>query len=174
MNINDYGYVFYSIFVENEKSSKYVCLLHGDFFVTKDPTTRCERVFGLIPYERVLDHIDLTEALLKQSIIITREDPDADTYKGYLIEKSTKLCLQDIAGYTIHLLKSECEEVKKKERIAYIITGKLETRNVFSLCEGRIIFVVDMVWETPRRVLLAVVPGELGEITIRKSSRGCS
>ena len=162
-------YVFYSVFVEDEKSNRYLCYTRGEFIVVKDSNMSCERLFGLIPYEQILNSVDLLESVLKRPVVIVREDPAVEVYKGYFVEKNTRLCLQEIAGSFVYILKSEGDEVKMSEKIAYVITSKMEVRNVFSRCEGTVVFVVDMVWESPRKVVLAVVPGELREVTVRKS-----
>ncbi|MEM4561548.1 MAG: DUF2118 domain-containing protein, partial [Desulfurococcaceae archaeon] len=91
-------YVFYSVFVEDEKSNRYLCYTRGEFIVVKDGTMNCERLFGLIPYEQILNSVDLLEAVLKRTVVIVREDPAVDVYKGYFVEKNTKLCLQEIVG----------------------------------------------------------------------------
>ncbi|MEM1695275.1 MAG: DUF2118 domain-containing protein [Desulfurococcaceae archaeon] len=162
-------YVFYSVFVEEEKSNRYLCYTRGEFIVVRDGIMNCERLFGLIPYEQILNSVDLLEAVLKRTVVIVREDPAVDVYKGYFVEKNTKLCLQEIVGSFVYILKAEGDEVKMNEKVAYVITGKMEVRNVFSRCEGAVLFVVDMVWESPRKVVLVVVPGELREVAVRKS-----
>lgn len=162
-------YVFYSVFVEGEKSDRYICEINRDAYLISLTNSGCIRFFGLVPYERILEYVDLTSALLTRTVLLVKEDPHSMDLPGYLIPGGTKLCLQEISGNYIHVFKSEGEFVEVGERVAYVATGKLEVRNVHSLCSGRIAFIVDMTWEKPRRNLL-VVTSELREVVVRKGS----
>lgn len=162
-------YIFYSVYVESERSYKYICELERGTYISTSMPASCSRSFGLIPYERVLNYIDPTSGTLTRTVLIVREDPSSTEFKGFEIREGTKLCLQEIAGDHVHVFKSEGDDVKAGEKIAYVVTGKLEVRSIRSLCSGHITLIIDITWEKPRRNLL-VISSELREVTIRKSS----
>ncbi|MGC8982413.1 MAG: DUF2118 domain-containing protein [Desulfurococcaceae archaeon] len=162
-------YAFPFIYIEGVLSDKKVCLVDGKYIIVRGAGQECEKIFGLVPYERVIDYVDLVEAKTKASILMAFEEPEKPP-RGYLIEKDTPLCLQEISGDHLYFLVSEGSRVEKGSRIAYIVTGKLEVRSVASLCTGSVAFIVDMPWETPRKALVVVVPSELREVPVRKAS----
>lgn len=110
--------------------------------------------------------MDLEEPrLLRDILLLPSPQPSAGS-RGYLLPQGTPLCLQEVQGKSIYVLAREGSEVRKGERLAYIITGKMEVRNVFSLCEGFIIACVDIVWERPERVIVVVSRERPREIVI--------
>lgn len=165
-------YLFPEIYVENIHSHRYLCISeNGDAHVIDitNAAPTCKRVFGLIPYEQVLDYIDLERAKTNASISIIRLNTEKDIYEGVLLERDTKLCLQEITGSYVFVAHREGDIIHENTRIAYIVTNKLEVRNIRSRCNGLIAFLVDKPWEEPR-VLILVTTNEYRSITARKAS----
>ncbi len=163
----------YEVYVEDVASTKYICLHNQKLIHVKKPLSIplniCEKLYGEIPYERVLEFIDLENAMLRKGILILDEDPSLPEFPGFLIEKNAQLCLQEIRGKFIYFLVGEGSQIKRGDVIAYHVTGKFEVRNVRSKCEGQIALIVDMPWETPRKSLV-VVTSEYRRVTVEKSA----
>lgn len=170
--INRDAYTFPSIYVEGAHGTKHICYDGVSFKYVPhvEALTDCESTFSLIPYERVIEYIDLVQAKMNASVLVVWEIPGESEHKGFLISRDSSICLQEVAGQFIYLLVSEGSRVAKGGRVAYQVTNKLEVRNVYSNCEGKVAFIIDMTWETPRKVLLVVIPGELREVIVRKGS----
>jgi hypothetical protein len=164
-------YAFPEAYVEDVEGQRYLCLENDVFTVISSAINfdRCVRRFGLIPYEQVLNYIDLVDAKTKSSIAVLRENMREKIYQGYIIEKDTHVCIQEITGNTIFVLAKEGISIKKDASIAYVVTNKLEVRNIKSMCEGLITLIVDLPWEEPRKTIL-VVPSVYRSITARKST----
>lgn len=128
----------------------------------------CEELYGLIPYERVVDFIDVEEGKLKAPIIALRNNSGREFGEGYVIDANTDVCLQEIVGNRIYFLQNDGTEVRKGDRVAYVVTSKLEARSVKSQCDG-LLFIVDMPWASPRKALLVVVKNGYRRTPIRKS-----
>lgn len=160
----------YEVYVEDIKSAKYVCFKDQVLLRVGIPSSDCQKIYGEIPYERVLEFIDLENALATRGILILREESALKTLSGYLVEEKTQVCLQEVRGKLIYFLVNEGSSVKKGDIIAYHVTGKLEVRSVKSKCEGQVVLVVDMPWETPRKAILVVVPSECRRVTVEKSA----
>jgi len=160
----------YEVYVEGIESTKYVCFKDQASLHLGEPPSRCQKVYGEIPYERVIEFIDLENALVTRSILILREEPTLKTLSGYLIKEKTQVCLQEIRGKLIYFLVNEDYSVKRGDIIAYHVTGKLEVRSVKSKCEGRVVLIVDMPWETPRKAILVVAPSECRRVNVEKSA----
>lgn len=159
----------YEVYVEDVASTKYICLHNQKLVHVKEPLSACEKLYGEIPYERVVEFIDLENAVPRKDILVLDEDPSLLEFPGFLIEKNTQLCLQEVRGRFIYFLVSEGSQVKRGDIIAYHVTGKFEVRNVKSRCEGQVALIVDMPWETPRKSLV-VVTSECRRVTVEKSA----
>lgn len=147
---------FWEIYVEGIAGGRRVCYDGSGYFFAEGPGASCEKLYGLIPYEEVINYVDLEgQRLLREVLLLPSQQPSRGS-KGYLFPPGTPLCLQEIQGKNVYTLAREGSEVKRGERLAYVITGKMEVRNVFSLCEGFIIACVDIVWERPERVVLVI------------------
>jgi len=160
----------YEVYVEDVNSSKYICFKNQKPVHIKERLTDCTRLFGEVPYERVLDYVDLERAVNTRSIIVLREDPSLRELNGFIVEKGTLLCLQEVTGKFIYFLVGEGTKISSGDIIAYHVTGKFEVRSIKSKCEGQVALIVDMPWEVPRRAVVVVVPFECRRITIEKSA----
>jgi len=105
-----------------------------------------------------------------RSIIALHEEPSLRELEGFIIEKGTPLCLQEVTGKFIYFLVSEGSEISNGDIIAYHVTSKFEVRNVKSKCEGQVAFIVDMPWEVPRKAIVVVTPSECGRVTVEKTA----
>ncbi|MEM0001303.1 MAG: DUF2118 domain-containing protein [Desulfurococcaceae archaeon] len=164
-------YIFPETYVEDVEGQKYVCIKNGTLVVNSDVINQehCIRRFGLIPYEQVVNYLDFTEAKTKRSIVILRKNPWEGAYQGYIFEENTSICLQEITGSAIFILTREGSIIGKDDPVAYVVTNKLEVRNVKSNCEGLVAFIVDLPWEEPRKSIL-VVSNVYGSIVARESA----
>lgn len=160
-------YRFPEVYVKDTISKRYICLENG-VYVVKNKPVNCSRVYGLIPYEEVLKYIDLAEAETELDIVILRYKPGGENAVGYFIERGAKLCLQEIKGGEIYFPLEEGSMVKKGDLIAYVVTNKLETKSIKSICKGIIALIIDMPWEEPRKAIV-VVSDEYRSIDIRES-----
>ncbi len=61
--------------------------------------------------------------------------------------KGSKVKIIEVMGVEVYLVKDECEEVSRRERIGYIITGKGEGRSVRSDFEGKILYIEEVIGE---------------------------
>ena len=160
----------YEVYVENANSNKYICFKNQKLVHVREVSAECTRLFGEVPYERVVDYIDLERAVAARSIIVLHEEPSLRELEGFIIEKGTPLCLQEVTGKFIYFLVSEGSEVSSRDIIAYHVTSKFEVRNVKSKCEGQVAFIVDMPWEVPRKAIVVVTPSECGRVTVEKTT----
>jgi hypothetical protein len=160
----------YEVYVEGVKSTKYICLKDQLLLRVGGSLNDCQKIYGEIPYERVIEFIDLENSIVTRSILVLREEPSLKTLSGYLIEEGAQVCLQEIRGKFIYFLINEGSSIKRGDIVAYHVTGKLEVRNVISKCEGQVVLVVDMPWETPRKAILVVISGEYRRVIIGKSA----
>ncbi|MEM2025113.1 MAG: DUF2118 domain-containing protein [Desulfurococcaceae archaeon] len=165
-------YVFPEVFVKGCSNGKYICFTSGAYFLSlkADGSVKCDEVYGLIPYERLVEFIDLEKGKLKTSVITLREELGKEIYEGYIVEPDAELCLQEIVGNYIYFLKDDGSNVKRGNKLAYIVTNKLEARSVKSRCDGLLLFIIDMPWMEPRRGLLVVVKSGYRHATIRKGA----
>lgn len=95
------------------------------------------RLFEKIMYDKALNEVfDIRNNVIKKSFIV-------NTVNGryILVEKGLKPYVYDVRGVRVHLLVSEGDEVKPRERIAYILTRKHETRVLKSDVEGVVVLV---------------------------------
>lgn len=152
-------YVFPEAYVEGVESHKYLCSLDDSYIVTttiyKD--LNCKKLYGLVPYEKTMEYIDLVEAYTKRSIAVLWSDKSKGGYTGYLLGEKTPLCLQEVRGSSIYVPRREGDTIRVGEYVAYTVSGKMEVRKVKSKCEGLIALIIDRPWEEPRRTLLVVV-----------------
>lgn len=164
--------MFPEVYVENIHSKRYVCLENETYTMIKDHVLPglCREVYGLIPYEEVLKYIDLVEARATSTFLILKPEPGEDFVGGFMVDKGSKLCLQEIVGNYIYFSLREGSRVKIGDTIAYIVTNKLEIRNIKSICKGLVVLVVDMPWEEPRKAIM-VVSNDCRSINVRKSAR---
>lgn len=151
-------YAFPEVYVAGVRSKKCLCNESEKYIIVSctSDLNACTEVYGHIPYEQVLNYIDSLEAKMRESVVVLQSRPDRAVYKGFLLEKGTSVCLQEISGNYVYLHVKEGMSVKKEHSIAHIITGKLEIRNIRSLCEGLVALVVDMPWKEPRKVVVVV------------------
>ncbi len=95
------------------------------------------RLFRKIMYDKALDEVfDMQNNIIRRSFIVNTVDG-----KYMLIEKGLKPYVYEARGVRVHLLVSEGDEIKPRERIAYILTRKHETRVLKSDVEGVVILV---------------------------------
>ncbi|MEM1701300.1 MAG: DUF2118 domain-containing protein [Desulfurococcaceae archaeon] len=167
MNIS---YRFPEIYVEGLKSNRNICFSNGEFVLLGDKIedVKCDKIYGLIPFESVIEYLDLESARSKVEMIVLK--PRKDSAMAYFIKQGTSICIQEIKGKTRYLLLEEGDLIKRGDKIAYVITGKMETRNIMSLCEGRVLFIIDITWETPGKTILVTVLERAREIAIRESA----
>ncbi|MFZ8782899.1 MAG: DUF2118 domain-containing protein [Desulfurococcaceae archaeon] len=159
----------YEVYIEDAESNKHVCFTGQKYLYTKSLLKECSRLFGEIPYESVVQFIDLERAVFTRSVLVLEEDPVLPEFTGLLVEKSAQLCLQEVRGKFIYFLVSESSQVKRGDIIAYHVTGKFEVRNVKSLCEGVVVLIIDMPWEVPRKALV-VVTSEPRRVVVEKTT----
>ena len=156
-------YEFPEIFVKGVESERGICLEDSSYRLVKSREEKCVEYYGSIPYEEVLNYIDLEKALLKNSIILVNPKTGP---KALLFHENTRLCLQEIKGRAVFYTGSQ-EYVRKGELIAHVATSKNEVRNTYSLCEGFLLAVIDLTWEKPDRVIVVTALEQPREITIR-------
>ena len=170
MNVSE-EYLFPEVYVEGVRSEKCLCGEREEFFKLpcNADLSHCLGVYGQIPYEQALNYIDLIEAKTKATLIVVKDKPGASSAQGFLVEKNTEVCLQQVSGDFVYFFTREGSTVKKYNTIAYIVTGKFEVRNVRSICEGLVALIIDMPWEVPRKALV-VVTHVYRPVTARKST----
>jgi len=156
-------YEFPEIFVKGVESERAICLEDSSYRLVKSREEKCVEYYGSIPYEEVLNYIDLEKALLRNSIILVNPKTRP---KALLFQENTRLCLQEIKGRAVFYTGSQ-EYVRKGELIAHVATSKNEVRNTYSLCEGFLLAVIDLTWEKPERVIVVTALEQPREITIR-------
>ena len=126
---------------------------------------RFRRVFARRIYERVhREVLDLEGGRIKRSYIL--KTPHDRLY--LLVEAGTRVSLVEVAGRQVHLYCEEGDEVKRGERLASVITGKLEVRNVRSPDDGVVVLIGEFI-ETPERYVVAIAGGDdVRRITVRE------
>ena len=129
----------------------------------RDVTFR--RAFSKRIYERVhVEVLDLERGEVKKSYIV--KSPRNGTY--ILVEAGVKVSLVEVAGRQVHLYCEEGDEVVEGERIASVITGKYEVRNVRSPDDGIVVLIGEFI-ETPERSVIAIAGDEdVRRITVRE------
>ncbi len=164
------NYVFYEVYVEGVEGPRYLCVKNDESIITSNPASieSCSKILGLIPYERVIDYIDLLEGRTKKTLGVLIEDPSTGIYRGFLLGENTPICLQEVQGSYIFIQSKEGFSVKPGDLLGYTVSDKLETRKIKSNCEGLIVFIIDQPWEEPRKTLV-VVASEYRSITARKN-----
>lgn len=164
------GHYYPEIYVKGEETGGKTLCKTGDVFSVSSDASNCEEVYSIIPFEEVLRFIDLERAVtLRDLVVVTRVD---ESLKAYYVPANTPVCIQEITGRNIYVFATEGSRVKKSERVAYIITGKREVRNVYSLCEGFILACVDVVWERPEKVIMVVLSEQPRELAMGESAGG--
>jgi len=156
-------YEFPEIFVKGVESERGICLEDSSYRLVKSREEECVEYYGSIPYEEVLNYIDLEKALLRNSIILVNPKTRP---KALLFQENTRLCLQEIKGRAVFYTGSQ-EYVRRGELIAHVATSKNEVRNTYSLCEGFLLAIIDLTWEKPERVIVVTALEQPREITIR-------
>lgn len=152
-----------------ETGGKTLCKANGVFYISPEISS-CEEVYSIIPFEEILKFIDLEKgAILRDLVMVTRIN---ESLKAYYVPANTPICVQEITGRNIYVFAIEGSHIKKGEKIAYIITGKREVRNVYSLCEGFILACVDVVWEKPEKVIMVVLCEQPRELVIGEGAGG--
>ncbi len=162
-------YEFPEVYVEGVKGDYYIVKINREYHFAKNPIG--EEYYGHIIYEDVIDKaLDLIEAKFTRSVIVVPRYRRAESVNGLLFPKDTRICFMEIKGVQPILFIREGDEISKREKIAYIITGKGEVRVYKSLCEGIVALVVNLPWEKPEKYIVAVVSkNDAREIVIRRS-----
>ncbi|MEM0380528.1 MAG: DUF2118 domain-containing protein [Desulfurococcaceae archaeon] len=167
-------YVFPEVFIENNYSNKCIVeTLNNEYIMIECSELDkygYKKYFGSIPYESVLEYIDLVESVSRRGIVVAKRESNR-FLNGFLIETGTKLCIIEITGYEIFVDAIEGEEILEGRRIAYIVTNKNDIRVYKSPCSGLILLVIDVSWEKPCRYIVVVVDkNECRRINIREST----
>jgi len=158
-------YRYPSIYIEGNKPTtdkpSIFQLVDGKFILLRgEPKEPYARVFIREIYENShLKVLDLYGSRVKKSYIIYA--PQHDLY--LLIERETPISLLEVSGKRVHIYLSEGDKVLEGDRIATIITNKLEIRNVRSLAKGIIVLISECL-EPTEKYIIAVT----GEDNVRK------
>ncbi|ADV65640.1 DUF2118 domain-containing protein [Desulfurococcus mucosus] len=157
-------YIFPEIFVEDVESNRVICVKDSKFILLENTATReeCSKHYGSIPYEEVLNYVDLEKPALKRSIIILDKKRNG---VALLFPGETPLCLQEVRGRAVFYVGNP-ERVRKGDLIAYVTTRKNEVRNEYSLCEGFLLAVIDLTWEKPERIVVVASSEQPREIAL--------
>ena len=156
MSIN--AYEFPRIYVESEspKGKQVIYELHdGTYVLTSKVIENYKRVFTREVYEN--SHLKVVDVVggkvLKSYILYTPKHRS-----WMLIEKNTPVSLVEIYGKRVRFLVAEGDKVLEDSKIAVIITGKFEIRNVRSPDRGVIVLISECFDVVERYVV--VITGE--------------
>lgn len=164
------GYIFPEIYVEDIDSTRYLCINEkGEYIVTenREKLTSCTHRYGIIPYEQVIKYINLLSSKVARTIAILQADLSSKTYSGFIVESGSDICIQEVKGNYIYVFAKEGENIEIDVDIAYVVTNKLEVRNIKSLCKGLLALIIDIPWDKPRRTIL-VSASEYRSVNARK------
>ena len=142
----------YSFILENEnKISKFKIEKSEDI---KDILSKgLNNIYFKIIYEPAFNlFLDLEKAVITRDIIVY-----LPWRKEYIkVEKGTKVDLIEFSGKNIHLFVREGDTIEYNDKIAYILTGKLEVRTYRSPSKGVLLYITPLS-EKPVKYLLVVV-----------------
>ena len=125
------------------------------------------RVFSKVIYEQALNEIiDLEASITKKAFAICTPKNEI-----LLVEEGTKTVLIEVKGWKISLQVSEGDEIKPRQRIAYVLTKKFEVRSVKSTDEGIVVYIGWVYEERPERYVIVVVnSNDVRRLKLRKGA----
>ncbi|MEM4717272.1 MAG: DUF2118 domain-containing protein [Desulfurococcaceae archaeon] len=165
------SYIFPEVYVENVESTRYLCIMGNEESIVtenREKPISCARRYGIIPYEQVINYIDLVSSKTTKSIALLHANLSNNTYSGFIVENNSDICIQEVKGGYIYVFVREGEIIERNADIAYVVTNKLEIRNIKSLCTGLLALIIDIPWDKPRRTILVSV-SEYRSINARKN-----
>lgn len=119
------------------------------------PCKECE-----IFVEVIYDYLHLYTADRLNNVVIRDFAVIFPTQKrGFLISKDTKISFVEAQGYRVFSLVREGSNVKRGQKIAYVITRKHEVRTIKSPANGLIIYISSPPNEIPEKYIF-VITGE--------------
>ncbi len=137
-------YEFPRLYVEGEESGEYLVPRRdmGTYTILRGRRAPEPGWMGLKPYEwgwlRVFDPV---EAIATRAFAVV---VPWIGYKALLVEAGTRLRLVEARGVQVSVVAREGEEVAARSVLAYLVTGKGETRTVRAGTEGLIVYIA---WE---------------------------
>ncbi|MEB3774649.1 MAG: DUF2118 domain-containing protein [Desulfurococcales archaeon] len=127
-------YQFPRVYVEGAESGECLVLDDGRARIEKP----CKRGMGLVPYESGFEMtIDPVEAVVKRSYAIYIPSRG----EVLIVPRGTRVYLVEALGVQVNHVALEGDTVKPGSILAYILTGKGETRTLRSGVEGVIIYI---------------------------------
>ncbi len=151
-------YVFPEIFVENTdiESDKYMVVYGKDNIEITNECAKSNKeakCFAKVSYDEALDIVlDVYGNRIKRSFIIKTKDNNL-----LLVKSSIDPKIIEIKGWIVRLLITEGEKIKKKQRIAYVLTRKYETRTIRSPWDGIVTYIGYVFGEKPEHYIIVVV-----------------
>ena len=112
-----------------------------------------DNIYFKVVYEPAFNlFLDLEEAKIIRDIVV-----HLPWRREYIkVERDTKVDLIEISGKNVHLFVREGDKIEYNDKIAYILTGKLEVRTYRSPSSGLVIYITSLS-ERPVKYLLVVV-----------------
>ena len=152
-------YDFPRLYVEGEESREYMLidLERRIYRITRDASDRIgsERVAGLVPYEAGWNVIfDPIEARITRPFAVLvpwRE------HEALYAREGLRVSLVEVTGIHVNLVAREGEEVGEKDVLAYVVTGKGETRTIRAGVEGLILYIAWDPGAKPERYVYLIV-----------------
>ncbi|MEB2835737.1 MAG: DUF2118 domain-containing protein [Desulfurococcales archaeon] len=137
-------YEFPRLYVAGEESGEYLVpdLGAGRYTIRRGEPGPREGWMGLKPYEwgwlRIFDPVE-ARATRAFAVVVPWLD-----YRALYLGEGAPLKLVEASGVHVNIVAREGEEVEEDSVLAYVVTGKGETKTVRAGCEGVVAYIA---WE---------------------------
>lgn len=163
-------YDFPRLYVEGEESREYMAVNLDErtyrIVHSREEARPGERLAGLIPYEAGWQLIfDPVRATVTRpfSVLLPWADGEA-----LYAPRDLTLRLVEVSGIHVNLIAREGEEVTQRDVLAYVVTGKGETRTIRAETDGIILYIAWDPGAKPERYIYLITEPE-GIIILKPS-----
>ena len=157
-------YEFPRLYVEGEESREYsiVDKARRVYLIESSRPTVPTKAYGLVPYESGWNlAVDPVRATITRGILVV---VPWSNWKGLLLEEGTRVKILEVRGVQPVLVAREGDNIREGEVIAYVLTGKGETRTVRSTTSGLIAYIAWSRVEEERYSIIVASPEEVLEL----------
>ncbi len=141
-------YAYPKAFVKDEPSEDRAKIEQGKVILGR------EGDYGKVIYEELLEKVvDLEQGIAKRDFIVVLPNED----EALFVAKGTRLLLYELRGRGVYPAVKEGDEIKPRDSLGYVVTGKYEVRHIRSDTEGVVVHVHWSVGERPERYVIVVV-----------------